>query len=127
MMYPVIAGATIIAGMVVARGRSAPEVSPDVEAARRHIYVDAMMSKGLTSEYLRNLSATFRSQGLDAEADMLIKRAELTEASPELKAARKEALRKDNLVCRAIRDSLHGEPSRRARRTRRLRRPSCSR
>lgn len=93
MFYPIASGVTLIGAMLIARARGSAPVSPEIEAARRHIYVDAMMSKHLSPEYLRELSDRYREQGMRAEADMLIKRAQLMEAPPELKKARREALR----------------------------------
>lgn len=92
-LIPVI-GATVIGAVAIARAKGKPQLSKQEQEEARYIYVDAMMSRGLTGEYYRNLAKTYKDKGMVEEAKMLIKRAELSEASPELKAARKEAFRK---------------------------------
>ncbi len=73
------------------RGRS--QVDPVVAAQRASIF-DTAINKVHDGPKLRELAKVFESQGLTAEAAMLVKRAELSEASPELKAARQAAYRR---------------------------------
>lgn len=89
-----IAAAAVFGAVVIAKSKRAqPPMSQSVEASRRTIYVDAMTSRSVKPDYLRGLAQQFAQQGMTAEAEMLVKRAELAEAPKELKEARKEALR----------------------------------
>lgn len=93
---------TLIGAGWVAQSRRTPKaVSPEVDAARRHIYIEAMTGKDIPPTKLREISAECKRLGMKAEADMLIKRAELAEAPPELKKARREVLKK-LLACEDI-------------------------
>jgi hypothetical protein len=89
-----IAVTSLIGGAWWAKSRrDKAGLDPTIVAQRQAIF-DTAINKCHSGSKLRELAKVFRSQGLTAEADMLIKRAELNEASPEVKKARQAAFRK---------------------------------
>jgi hypothetical protein len=69
------------------------KVRPEQEAERAVIY-DTAINTIKDPDQLRKLAGAFASAGLTAQATMLSLRADNAEASPEVKAARKEAFRR---------------------------------
>lgn len=92
-LIPIAIGSLIGSAWWVQRKRAAAGVDPAV-AAQRSVIFDTAINKVHDGAKLRELAKSFASQGLTAEAKMLVQRAELAEATPEVKAARQEAFRK---------------------------------
>ncbi len=94
MLVPAVVATIIGAGWLAQSRRTPKEITPEMAANYRHIYCQAMTGKDISAKMLREMSKEFRQRGMKAEADMLIRRAELAEAPSELKAARRESLKK---------------------------------
>jgi len=109
-----IAIAALAAGAYTAKSkREKAAVSPQTMAERAVIYETAL-NHCKDSDKLRQMATVFRDQGHVAEADMLIKRALLREAPPEVQAARKEAFKKglsstDPAAVRALANAFDGQ------------------
>lgn len=98
---------------VVQHKRTKTAADPRIQSQRLVIYETAI-NEVKDPAKLRALAATFRSEGMTAEADMLEKRAALQELPPEVKAARKEAFRKgmastDPVAINALADAFHSQ------------------
>jgi hypothetical protein len=81
------------ASVFVAKKRREEPISPEIKAERRVIYEAALNSK-MSSDKLRRLAKAFHEVGQIAECKMLILRAQLREAPPEVQTQRKAAYRK---------------------------------
>jgi hypothetical protein len=89
-----IAIATLAGGAWWAKTKRDKQGVDPVVTAQRAVIFDTAINKVHDGAKLRELAKAFRDQGLTVEADMLVKRAELNEAPPEVKKARQEAYRK---------------------------------
>ena len=93
MLVPIaILGLITAAGVAQSRRSKAP-VDAATLAQRQSVYETAINTVKDPTK-LRALAAAFRDEGMVPEADMLEKRAVLQELPPEVKAARRDALRK---------------------------------
>lgn len=96
MPFPLlpIAIAALASGAYVAKSkREKAAISPQAMAERAVVYETAL-NHCKDPDKLRQMAMAFRQQGHIAEADMLVKRALLREAPPEVQATRKEAFKK---------------------------------
>jgi len=92
-LLPVAIGSLACAAYAVNKGRQPKPISAEAAANRTMIF-DTALNTCKDSDKLRILAEAFNKEGARAEALMLCKRAELIDAPPEMKAARREALSK---------------------------------
>jgi hypothetical protein len=90
-LIPIGIAALATAAYGANKARQPKTVDPKTEATRAVIY-DTALNTCKDSAKLRELAKVFHQVGKDAEATMLMKRAALIDAPPELKKARRESL-----------------------------------
>ena len=95
MIVPIVIGITALAAIKSKKKEVVP-VDAKTAAERRVVYEAALACKDTSK--LKAISKVFRDEGCIVEADMLDKRVALREAPADIKAQRKEALRK-GLAC----------------------------
>lgn len=95
MILEITLGTLALAAYLKQRSKAKAQIDvpPHVQANRDSIF-DTAINSVKDAGKLRELSAAFRSQGMDIQANMLEARAKLAEASPEVKAQRREVYRK---------------------------------
>ena len=93
MILEIGIGALALGAFIAQRKRDAAKnVAPHIQAQRDVIFETAMSLRD--AKKLRELSSSFKSQGLVIQAELLEKRAQLNEAPPDVKAQRREVFRK---------------------------------
>lgn len=82
------------AGIAQARRANKKAAADPATMAARQVVYETALNEVKDPAKLRTMAKAFRGEGMEAEATMLEKRAALQELPPEIKAARREALRK---------------------------------
>ncbi len=93
MIVPIAISALTAAAYIAKLRRDNKPVPPE-KAAEHAVIYDTAINTVKDPDQLRLLGQAFQQAGLTAEAKMLFLRADNAEASPETKAARKEAFHK---------------------------------
>ena len=94
--------------------RSRHSLKGKMTADRMKLLQAALESKDIPAAGLESLAAAFEKEGLHTEAQLLLKRAALRAAPPEIKSARKEVFQKalasnDPVAVDQVANAFHGE------------------